>query len=140
MSEDVKPVIFITVKEFRMWLEGVEEMQADGWVPDARQWQRIRDKINTVSTASTPVSVTTTGSGGGGNAPVRPNAPMYDVPPVVYPAGPSLLSGAVNMNRQAPAAPETVNPLFSTSSMPMMPGRTPDVDTSNGKQYESSFA
>jgi hypothetical protein len=35
----------ITVKEFKMWLEGVEEMQADDWCPSKVQWDKIRAKI-----------------------------------------------------------------------------------------------
>jgi hypothetical protein len=137
MSEEAKQVI-ITVKEFRMWLEGVEEMQAEGWVPDARQWQRIRDKINTISTADS-VSFNTTGSGGGGGqAPGRAQV-MYDIPATIPSAGASLLGGAQG-TIQRTAAPQVTNPLFATSNMPTMPARTPDIDTANGKQYESSFA
>ena len=46
----------ITVKEFRMWLQGVEEMQDSAWVPNPTQWARIREKINTIEeTEPTPV-------------------------------------------------------------------------------------
>lgn len=136
MSDEIPPAITLTVKEFRMWLEGVEEMQAEGWVPDARQWQRIRDKINTVSTQSStplhtppppppPIGVT------------HRNSVMYDVPTISPPVGPSVLNTA---NRQQPPSPETVNPLFSSTGVSGSPARTPDIDTGNGKQYESSFA
>lgn len=36
----------ITVEMFKMWLEGVEEMQKSGWHPTATQWKTIRSKID----------------------------------------------------------------------------------------------
>ena len=45
MAEEKDPSL-ITVKEFKMWLQGVEEMQPDGWSPDQRQWAKIRAKID----------------------------------------------------------------------------------------------
>lgn len=38
----------ITFQHFLTWLEGVEDMQPDGWVPNEQQWKRIRSKLNTV--------------------------------------------------------------------------------------------
>lgn len=39
----------MTVPEFRQWLSGVEDMQPDGWVPNAEQWKKIRAKIASLS-------------------------------------------------------------------------------------------
>jgi hypothetical protein len=44
----------ITVKEFKMWLAGVIEMQDDDWIPDARQWQKVLDKIFDIADNITP--------------------------------------------------------------------------------------
>jgi hypothetical protein len=35
----------ISLSEFKAWLEGVEEMQADDWAPSRVQWERIRAKF-----------------------------------------------------------------------------------------------
>ena len=35
----------INISEFKQWLAGVEDMQEDGWVPDAVQWAKIRAKV-----------------------------------------------------------------------------------------------
>ena len=35
-----------TLENFRSWLEGVEEMQGDDWVPTMEHWKKIRDKID----------------------------------------------------------------------------------------------
>lgn len=43
-----KPTI-TTVKEFKAWLEGIEQVQDKKWVPNAKQWKLIRDKINSIS-------------------------------------------------------------------------------------------
>ena len=45
----------ISVREFRMWLEGVEEMQPDDWTPNHIQWKRIREKINNIDVNDIPV-------------------------------------------------------------------------------------
>lgn len=35
-----------SLKEFKAWLQGVEELQPDGWAPNAEQWKLIRNKID----------------------------------------------------------------------------------------------
>ncbi len=37
-----------TYAEFLSWLEGVESMQEDGWVPNQQQWGKIREMLNNV--------------------------------------------------------------------------------------------
>ena len=46
----------VTLAEFHAWLEGVEEMHADDWCPDANQWKVIRNKIKTIEAVPSPVS------------------------------------------------------------------------------------
>lgn len=41
-----KRIIKKTYKEFLSWLEGVESMQEDNWVPNATQWKKIREMLN----------------------------------------------------------------------------------------------
>lgn len=118
----------ITIKEFKMWLEGVEEMQPEGWTPDARQWKRIREKLETIEEA-VPV------------AQVQPPAvlyrnfeqevhsePRYNGP--VQLAAPGLSSGI--------SAPPSNNVLFGNADNPTNPVRTPNLDTSTGT-YEPAF-
>lgn len=38
----------ISLNEFRAWLSGVEEMQAEDWHPDLTQWRIIREKIDLI--------------------------------------------------------------------------------------------
>lgn len=38
----------IDVTTFRAWLQGVEDMQDDGWVPSPAQWKKIRAKIDLI--------------------------------------------------------------------------------------------
>lgn len=108
----------ITVKEFKMWLDGVEEMQPEGWTPDQRQWTRIREKINSIG-ESTSVQ--------------RNPAPQpeirYEQAPLVYQTGSGL--------RPAPA-PAPVNPLFGNADSPSIPVKTPNTDTSTSP-YEPPF-
>lgn len=129
----------ITIKEFRMWLQGVEEMQDAAWVPNPTQWRRIREKIDTIVDAE-PVQQ---------QAPIQ-QAPQqvnygYPVPPTGIPlgndipvqAGPSGLAATPRL----PPMPTSPPPggLFATPEAPTIPVRTPNIDTTNGN-YQSSFA
>ena len=42
------PAQTLSLRDFRSWLSGVEEMQDDGWSPSAEQWRRIRVKIDMI--------------------------------------------------------------------------------------------
>ncbi len=119
----------ITVKEFKMWLEGVEEMQEENWTPDARQWTRIREKINNIAEVD---------GGPTYSLPPRPQAvreveqPVYNQPALrAIPAGPSMMPPRM-------VAPSQLRGPIATGSG-QTPVKTPDVDTQS-KPYESSFA
>ena len=34
-----------TLEEFKNWLEGLEEFQDDGWIPNSEQWETIKGSI-----------------------------------------------------------------------------------------------
>ena len=36
----------VTVSHLKAWIEGIEEFQEAGWVPNAAQWKKIREKID----------------------------------------------------------------------------------------------
>lgn len=42
---------YTTFQDFLMWLQGVEDMQPDGWSPDQRQWEKIREKMRSIDAA-----------------------------------------------------------------------------------------
>jgi hypothetical protein len=117
----------ISVREFKMWLQGVEEMQEPNWIPTSAQWAKIRDKINCI-TDEPPVQQQAA-------APLRLASPPAisqvhtNAPPnmPVAPAGPSSLSMPPR-----PAMPP--NAMFGGIGAI----KTPDIDTS-GKGYESGF-
>jgi hypothetical protein len=55
-----KRIIKKTYNEFLSWLEGVESMQEDGWVPNKIQWGKIREMLNHIKPEQTvPASKTT---------------------------------------------------------------------------------
>jgi hypothetical protein len=123
----------LTVKEFRYWLEGVEEMQEDDWSPDVKQWKRIREKIAMLD------DVTTTNT----------FAEVVPVPPVMVPG---MVSFPANVNPHNPLESMNINPSqFPAPTGPSptgpflhddlaRPARTPNIDTGPGKPYKSSFA
>lgn len=53
----------ITVEMFKMWIEGIEEMQEDDWTPSPTQWKRIRQKIDMLEDEPVPVAVQPYGGG-----------------------------------------------------------------------------
>lgn len=38
----------ISLKEFRAWLDGVEDVQPDDWAPNKEQWTKIRQQIDRI--------------------------------------------------------------------------------------------
>lgn len=48
----------ITAREFKIWLEGVEEMQDDEWIPSSVQWKKIREKISNIEDTVVPQAPT----------------------------------------------------------------------------------
>lgn len=145
-AEQPKP---LTVKEFRIWLQGVEEMQEANWTPSPSQWKRIREKLELVNDAQ-PVGLKPVGPVYRNNEPPMlppgfPVPPMYanpgagDPPPAA--AGPSSLAPVPPV---PPAAPprqvRTLNGLPVTlASGNGQTAKTPDIDTSHGKNYNTPF-
>ncbi len=134
----------ITVQEFRMWLQGVEEMQDPDWSPSPTQWSKIRSKIDDIKYSTdanlghsgmltdhpvqaTPITSTTQFS----EFLIRDSDPLANIPigMVPEPAG----SGMPTM---VPSQPP-INAPFARGSG-NIPVRTPD-DTS-GQPYRPPFA
>jgi hypothetical protein len=112
-----------TLGEFKSWLEGVEEMQADNWAPDLTQWRRIRERIdNIVETAPRSFK---SGGAGPSESYEEPAAPRQ-----LRAAGPSLLTPAA----MGPTAPP---PSFMTAD-PNQRAKAPNIDTS-AQPYASSL-
>lgn len=117
----------LTIKEFKMWLRGVEEMQPDGWSPSQQQWARIREKIDSIEEGSTPPQQQVIY-----RDPVV-QQPVYQQPQQVVHAQPGLTA-----QRGVVSAPLPNNPLFGNADSPAIPVKTPNVDTSTGG-YEPAF-
>ncbi len=132
IEKEVKPQI--TVKEFRMWLEGVIEMQDDTWVPDARQWSRILGKIYDISEGISIASTQNT------YTPRHPPVEQQFVSPVSPTAFDSmpqeLFQPQSGLLSAPPVAPNLTGPFARDQGG--IPVRTPDIDTTNG--YKSTFA
>lgn len=121
----------ISLSDFRSWLQGVEDMQADDWVPNSIQWKKIRQKINQIEEVEIPSRV----------AP-QYTAPQQFVPPPSYPV-PRPMAEMPVMVPPGPSALEVPGgPRVSTFVPPQIPRldntKTPDIDTSNG-QYTTNF-
>lgn len=120
----------LTVKEFKMWLEGVEDMMQDvdgGWTPSAAQWKRIRDKINEINVDDVVSRVVAP------SQPIRPVDDLRDSEPATF--GVPIYTPSNMMpdpNRDLAGRP------FLSESVGI-PTRGMSIDTSNG-QYKSAFA
>lgn len=133
----------ISVKEFKMWLQGVEEMQASDWTPDANQWARIRAKLDLIEETASASQQYFAPRGDPNFQAVFP--PMNPNPP--SPSGTGVVAAPSSLNvPQTPARParSVVTPgglpvALSTGGTPT-PAKTPDIDTSRGKPYNSNFA
>ena len=127
----------ITVKEFKMWLQGVEEMQDEDWSPTYTQWVKIREKIDILSedvvshAPVAPVSVN--------QAPPKPviraDGTVVATGPVVA-AAPSIMASTPTVARPRDAGdfvppPPPNNPLFGNAGTV----KTPNIEGT----YESGF-
>ena len=123
MQPDNESTKTMTIMEFRYWLEGVEEMQPEGWSPDKRQWDRIREKIDSVTSGSL-VAVQQALP-----APIAIAQPVYrDSQPLQY-----AQSGVGRVQAPAPSGV-----LFGNADNPAFPVKTPNIDSS-AKPYEPAF-
>lgn len=115
-----------TISELRTFIEAVEfaSEQEDAWVPNARQWSRIRDMIFSIEEAVSPPP------------PVQMMRPVYQeltnswIPAPVEQV--PMQTMPLPVSSIAPRHPPVTPPVFANP-------RTPDIDTSNG-QYTSPFA
>lgn len=134
----------ISIKEFKMWLQGVEEMQASGWTPDARQWERIRAKLDLIddTTFVQPVYRGERNPTGlpleAVFPPLNPNPPGSGGEGFPTPA-PSSLNVPTAPRPTRTVATPTGLPVTMTGGAPV-PGKTPNIDTSHGKPYTSNFS
>jgi hypothetical protein len=138
----------ISIKEFQMWLDGVEEMQEADWTPDARQWKRIRAKIDTIDSALPKPNLETPFYRGpdafSGMEAIFP--PMNTAPPSAVP-GPGVMSAPSALNKpvhpthsQRVVETQSGLPVSLARGTPNIPTKTPDIDTSSGSGYASQFA
>ena len=123
----------ISLRDFRQWLTGVEDMSGDDWVPDQKQWAIIRAKINDITESAIVEKQP---------APVASQTPSIPVPLVIGEQQPSTDFSAMTIpvpsGRSAPisAKPNSMMASLDESGMPTV---TPDIDTSSGG-YNSGFA
>lgn len=124
----------ITVQEFKAWLEGVEEMQPEGWHPTKEQWEIIREKIKLI--VDTPPQTKETKRSvpppppGFHPAPVPPPPPQQPLP---TPAIQTEQSSVIDQALKKEALEKQKAPPFATD--PKKPVKAPDIDG----PYESSF-
>jgi len=112
-----------SLKEFRAWLQGVEELQPVDWAPNSEQWKLIRDKINGIVEEKIVVERTAPPS----QAPARPNPGYAQQPlPSNIPL-PPVVGGLPPVEvEMTDAARKLLNPGPGGST------KTPDMDTSDG--------
>lgn len=117
----------ISVEQFRAWLEGVEEMQPDGWTPNDEQWKRIRQKIDMIEEE---VVVEERIVSQQSYAPPPQQQQRPNNPPPAPAGGPPV---------QSTLTPEPAS-IASPRPQPSGSGKikTPDIDTSGG-EYMSGF-
>lgn len=123
MAKEQKPV---SVTQLKTFIEAVEfAADADDWVPSKRQWDRIRDMIERLEEAA-PAAPSPAPQA----APVMMQLPVPAMSPTFAPG-----SGLT-----MPAPPNVSGLPGPFGGGGPSPVRTPDVDTSGGRTYQSSFA
>lgn len=139
-----------TVKQFKAWIEGVEEMQKADWHPSKEQWAKIRDKIDALGEEPYPSSTPLDG-------PLRAElelGPSHGTGRMMAPATTSALANAeivdtgVDEHTPVPEVPmeepvtsvNALTPEMTTlDGKPVVKSKTPNIDTSD-KDYSSPYA
>lgn len=103
------------VDNFKSWLDGVLEMNEEGWVPSKIQWKKILEKINSLEIDNSMVNS-------------QPTSPGHYNNPIVQPSYNPPYS-TDNINTRVPEFPIAVS-----SELPSI---TP-VSTANGN-YDTPF-
>ena len=142
-SKKLKP---ISLLEFKAWLEGIEEMQADDWTPDLTQWTTIRHKINSIVAETVEVPVLQPEPQRVYQQPSmltepapQPQPRVQQAPPAFQPPPSTFQPPVADMTPEAAAvlAGKKINPAQLT---PDATGKlsTPNIDTSDGN-FNSGF-
>lgn len=110
-----------TLAEFQAFLQGIMEIQPEGWTPDPAQWKMIYDKILNikevvVEKAATPAPAPVSQMPG-----YPQQQPQYIAPPVPT-AMPMINPADVEMTPAAKAMLES--------------GKTPDSDATSSSAFE----
>lgn len=135
----------ISLNEFRAWLEGVEELQPEGWSPSGEQWQLIREKFDSIVEDPRPASKTRAEAPVAQPQPVPQHQPVPQGPPQHRPAPPPMAMGPSELESVAPDVEMT--PAARQALEGRMPSvqqspdgklKTPNIDISDG-EYRSSF-
>ena len=122
-----------SLKEFRAWLEGMEEMLGDEWVPSKDQWKRIRNKINTIAAVEASVEVPTTNNFFNG----QPVAPTTGAGRVNQPVRQPVHVPDSNL-KPAPVQQQNITGPRPMSTQDGGMITTPEIDTFH-KPYKSAF-
>lgn len=120
--------ITITLREFKAWLQGVEELQPKDWHPDGAQWKLIRKKINNIVEVEYPANQTGI---------VRNNSPAQGLFPSRLPPPAPIVPSAIPATALdlSEAQQRAIGPAVKQVDGKIV---TPNIDTSNG-EYNSSF-
>jgi hypothetical protein len=112
-----------TLREFRAWLQGVEELQAENWAPNRDQWKLIRDKIDGIIEEKRTVEKVINNVVQGQTLPQATQPPV----PAALPFIPPPPIGGIPLSDidMTPAARAMLNPGDGKI-------KTPDIDTSDG--------
>lgn len=119
----------VTVSELKTFIDAVEfaaDVEGD-WMPSVRQWTRIRsmiDRLEEVPAAPQMMQL--------------PQPQHYQQPQMMQLPQPTMAPGGMGgMGMQPPQMMNSGAPLAMHEALKV---RTPDIDTSNGKGYQSAFA
>lgn len=123
----------LTITEFKYWLEGVEEMQPEGWTPDQRQWKRIREKIESIVEQDRLMS--------GYPQPTQFQQPIQHLPqsiqqPYVEQVAPTMFNPEFSLPSNVLTHQTPPNTLFGNPDSG--PSKTPNIDNTK-VGYETSF-
>jgi hypothetical protein len=119
----------ISLNDFKSWLQGVEDMQEAEWTPNASQWNKIRQKIESIVESLPKTNLHPQGPIPRASVMNRIEEHEYVPVPAPTPMPSSIVPRGVTNNTSftlPPPPSHLLNP------------KTPDIDTSTGS-YTTNY-
>lgn len=118
----------IDINTFKAWLQGVEDMFEEDWVPNANQWKKIRQKIELLTEQAPQIQVQ------------QPFPQPFPQPAPQFPTFNTPITLPVQPFSPGPATDTPPRPFRPAAPPSMLETKPSESLIDNNGKYQSSFS